>query len=206
MLTSMPVYPVLARDERWFFSERRFEIFSLQGLFRQFGFDDRDHFVGLVRGVYVQHRAIGANDPILGIHAVGGFLSGVVVGESQPALIVQDGVGDPHLFLEGLQVGQSVLGSNSPNDEALVFVCLPQGLFNVRDLGRANRSPGREEEQDNWVPFLFRQLMVGPIGVGQDEIRRCFSHHHTRPCGCGRQLNLLLWEVGIVGGDTQRCV
>ena len=131
---------------------------------------------GLISRAHIPNRAVHSDDPVLGKDAVGRrAVDDVLVVRLQPLWVMQHRIGEPQLLCVGRQLGQLVIGADGPDDDARLLVETPERCFDVRDLGRADRSPGREVAQDDRTSALLREGPRTPVQILQREVRRQIS-------------------------------
>ena len=105
--------------------------------------------------VHIDHPSVLSDDPVLGVGRRGEGHQ-LLIGLTDGAVwIDQDGKGHSEQIDEVVDMVGALLAGDPPDLDSLVLIALPEALFDVRDLGRTDRSPGREVHEYNGVPQLF---------------------------------------------------
>ena len=120
--------------------------------------------------VHIDHPAVLSDDPVLG---VGRGREGhqLLIGLTDGAVwIDQDGKGHPEQLDEVVDMVGVLLAGDPPDLDSLVLIALPEALFDVRDLGRTDRSPGGEVDQDDGHAPVVRESIGLTIESLQSEV------------------------------------
>lgn len=136
----------------------------------KFGFDHSGHCSGVVCVVDVLNRAIDSDDPILRVDRVGCGRTNIILGVNTAVLVKEYGHGEPELLSKSDKFCVVILSTDSPDLNPLFLIRFPNSVVDVRDLGRTNRSPGREINKDHRLADMVGQCVKIAVQVGQDEV------------------------------------
>ena len=157
----------------------------MRSLFQE-GFQNVGHLVWFVDGVAICDPAVWTHDPVLGIQCARNISwVHLVLADGCSVHIYQNGETEAEVVSESLKCLCRVVWGDGPNAHALVTKGLPDTVFDVRDLGRTNWSPGREIDQYDGVAQLIGEPQRVSIDVFQHKVGGFFSNGERGTNGFG---------------------
>ena len=147
--------------------------------------------------VLVNDGSVVPDNPVLGIGGCWKCHELLIGGIYRTVGVQQYWKGQPRLFDELQYMVTGFMRSDAPYDDAVVFIFPPDAVFDVRDLGRTDRSPSGEIDQDNRTSTIVTESVQHAVQIFEFEIRRFRTESRQVIGGSVLDLNSNLIAVGI---------